>query len=161
MNKKTGLLVAVAFVVIVTALFAFRPGTSSFVAWIAEARDGDSEWGWDMLSPEAHGAYDGDADAYFAEMAAVDWTALDLGAPMEIWTDDGFASVRAELRSDPSTVPTFLLDRRIVHGICDGAGPSAIGVFEDRRPFHGHVFDGGGVTGSQARCNVAFGEAGN
>ncbi len=160
MGNKTGALVAVVLVVIAAALFAIRPQPGGFRAWIAEARDGDSEWGWDLLSSEAQRAYDGDLDAYLVDMAAADWAALDLGSPADAWSDDGFVSVEAELRSDSTTVPAFLLDRRIVHGVCDGAEPKAIGVFEDRRPFQGRKFGGGGVTGSQARCNAAFSEPG-
>lgn len=160
MGNKTGALVAVVLVVVAAALFATRPQPGGFRAWIAEARDGDSEWGWDLLSSETQRAYDGDLDAYLVEMAAADWAALDLGSPADVWSDDGFVSVEAELRSDSTTVPAFLLDRRIVRGVCHGAEPKAIGVFEDRRPFQGSKFDGGGVTGSQARCNAAFGEPG-
>ena len=161
MTNKTNALVAVALVVLVAALFAIRPQPGGFSAWIAEARDGDSEWGWDLLSSETQGAYDDDRDAYIADMVAADWAALDLGFPADVWSDDGFVSVEAELRSDPATVPAFLLDRRIVRGVCDGAEPRAIGVFEDHRPFQGSKFYGGGVTGSQARCNAAFGGAGD
>lgn len=161
MRNKTNALVAVALVVIVAALLAMRPQPGGFSAWIAEARDGDNEWGWDLLSSEAQSAYDGDRDAYFADMAAADWAALDLGPPVEMWSEDGFVNVEAELRSDPATVPEFLLDRRIVHGVCDGAQPRAIGVFEDRRPLQRSKFHGGGHTGGQVRCNAAFGEAGD
>ena len=112
------------------------------------------------MSSEAQRAYDGDLDAYLVDMAAADWAALDLGSPADAWSDDGFVSVEAELRSDSTTVPAFLLDRRIVHGVCDGSEPKAIGVFEDRRPLQGSKFGGGGVTGSQARCNAVFGDAG-
>jgi hypothetical protein len=161
MGNKTGALVAVVLVVVAAAaLFAIRPQPGGFRAWIAEAGDGDSEWGWALLSSEAQRAYDGDRDAYLADMAAVDWAVLDLGYPADVWSDDGFVRVVAELRSDSTTVPAFLLDRRIVHGVCDGSEPKAIGVFEDRRPLQGSKFGGGGVTGSQARCNAVFGDAG-
>jgi len=160
MGNKRGALVAVVLVVVVAgaALFAIRPQSGGFRAWLAEARDGDSEWGWDLLSSEAQRAYDGDRDAYLADMAAVDWAVLDLGNPADVWSDDGFVRVEAELRSESTTVPAFLLDRLIIHGVCDGAEPNAIGVFEDRRPFQGRKFHGGGLTGGQRRCNAAFGE---
>jgi hypothetical protein len=53
-------------------------------------------------------------------------------------------------------VPRFLLERGIVHGICDGEAPVAIAVYEDRRLFAGGRLDLSGEPGSQARCNDAF-----
>lgn len=157
---KTRILLTVALVALGAALVAAWPRPGGFSTWIAEARDGDDDWGWDLLSTEAHGSYAGDRDAYVADMRAADWGALELGPPVVRWSDDGFAHVIAELRSDPTTVPALLIHRRIVHGVCDGARPTAIGVYEDRRPFQGSAFGGGGETGGQRRCNRAFPGAG-
>lgn len=99
-------------------------------------------------------------DAYLAEVTTAEWASLDLGPALDVWSDDSFVRVEAELRSDPTTVPAFLLDRRIVHGVCEGGQPIAIGVYEDRRPFQGGAFGGGGLTGGQRRCNAAFTDAG-
>ena len=89
-------------------------------------------------------------------MTAADWAALDLGVAIDGSSHDGVVRVEAELQSDPSTVPSFLLERRIVHGVCDGGRPSGIGAYEDRRPFQGGGFNGGVLTGGQRRCNAAF-----
>lgn len=61
----------------------------------------------------------GQDDTYHADMAGADWSALDLGEAVDDWSDDGFVSVEAELRSGPETVPSFLFERRIIHGVCD------------------------------------------
>ena len=155
-----GVLLAVVLVVVAAALVAAWPQPRGFGAWITEVRDGDDDWGWDLLGAEAQGAYDGNRGAYVADMSEADWAALDLGSPVDVWSDDGFVRVEAELQSDPTAVPVFLLDRRIVHGVCDGRQPIAIGVFEDRRPFQGGAFGGGGLTGGQRQCNAAFTDGG-
>jgi hypothetical protein len=150
---------AALLVAIAVALVIGWPAPGGFRAWIAEARDGDDDWGWDLLSTDAHRTYDGDRDAYAFDMAAVDWRSLDLGDPVDTWSDDGFVQVVAELRSEPVTVPAFLLERGIVSGVCDGEKPVAIRVYEDRRLFQGSTFGYSGMTGGQGRCNDAFSRA--
>ena len=160
MASKPTVLIAIVLVVIAAAIVAAWPQAGGFRAWLSEVRDGDDDWGWDLLGAEAQAEYQGGQDAYLADMTAADWQGLDLGPAMDVWSDDGFVLVQAELRSDATTVPAFLLDRRIVHGVCDGRRPIAIGVYEDRRPFQGSAFGGGGLTGGQRRCNAALTDAG-
>ena len=157
---KASILGSVVLVAVLAGLFALLPESRGLRGWIAEVRDGDNDWGWDLLSAETQLTYGGGRDAYNADMAAADWAALDLGMPQEVWSHDGFVQVEAEVRSDPTTVPAFLLERGVVHGVCDGREPTAIGVYEDRRPFQSYKFSGGGLSGSQARCNAAFMGAG-
>lgn len=127
-----------------------------FAGWLVAVRSDDEDRGWDRLNPSIQDAY-GTRHAYLADVAAADWEALVLEGPVDVWEDDGFVRVEATLLSQPATVPLFLFERRIVHARCDEAGrPVGIGVYEDRRPFAGSRFDGGGVTGSQQRCQDAF-----
>ena len=160
--KTLGAVVAVALVglAVAAALVASRPNPSGFRARIAEFRDGDDDWGWEHHGAEAHDAYNSDRGAYVADMRAADWTVLVLGPPVDVWSDDGFVSVVSELQSSPATVPRFLLDRRIVHGVCHDGRPIGIGAYDDRRLFEDGVFNGGGLTGGQRRCNAAFINAG-
>lgn len=154
--SKTSVMVTIVLVAVVAALVAASPQPGGFRAWIAEVRDGDNDWGWDLLDADARSRYDDDRDAYLADMIAADWEGLDLGPAVDVWSDDGFVQVQAELRSDPTSAPAFLLDRRLVHGVCDGRQPVGIGVYEDRRPFQGGAFGGGGLTGGQRHCHAAF-----
>ncbi len=132
-----------------------QPG--GFRSWLTDVRSGDGDRGWSHLGDGIRNAYDGDLDAYRADVTAVDWSLLRLGPPVDVWRDDGFVRVEAPLLSPPHTVPRFLIERRIVHGVCDQGGrPIGIGVYEDRRPFAWNRFEAGGVTGGQARCNAAF-----
>lgn len=158
--SKTNVLIVIVLVLVAVGIVAAWPQPAGLRAWIAEVRDEDDDWGWDLLGAEAQAEYRGDQDAYLADMIAADWEALDLGPATDVWSDDGFFHVQAELQSDPTTVPAFLFDRRIVHGVCDGHRPVAIGVYEDRRPFQGNAFGGGGLSGGQRRCNAAFTDAG-
>lgn len=157
---KASILASVVLAAVLAGLVALFPEPGGLRGWIAEVRDRDNDWGWDHLSAEAQRTYGGGRSAYNADMAAADWAALDLGEPRDVWSDDGFVQVEAELRSNPTTVPAFLLERRIVHGVCDGREPTAIGVYEDHRPFQSHKFSGGGLSGGQTRCNAAFTDAG-
>ena len=80
-----------------------------------------------------------------------------------LWTDDGFAHVQVRVTSGPATVPGFLLEHALLHGICQGDGfePAGIGAFVDARIFTEGGLGGGGTTGSQRRCNNQFiGKAG-
>ena len=158
--SKRAVLLAVVLVMGGAAFVAAWPQPGGFRAWMAEVRDADDDWGWDLLGAEAQGAYGGNRDAYVADMTAADWENLDLGPAVTVRSHDGFIQVEAELRSDPTTVPAFLFERQITHGVCDDGQPIALGVFEDRRPFQLGAFNGAGLTGSQQRCNTAFTDIG-
>lgn len=135
------------------------PGSSGFRAWLIEVADpADDDRGWNRLERwlQDH-AYGGDRAAYLAEVRSADWRRMRLGPVADVWSDDGFVAVEAPLLSPPDSVPAFVFDRQIVHGLCEGRRPVGIGAFEDRRPFAGHRFAGGGLTGGQARCNAEFG----
>ena len=149
-----GGLATIAVVAVLALPFVHESG--DFRAWLAEARGGDDDRGWDRLHPTVRDAFR-DRGAYLADVDAVDWDRFVLAEPVDLWVDDGFAHIEARLLSDPGSVPWFLFEKGIVHAVCDEAWrPIGVGVFEDRRPFAGSRFSGGGVTGSQRRCQEAF-----
>lgn len=157
MRSTTPYLVVAGVILLVAGVLVLAPsGRGAFGDWLAEARDGDADRGWDLLGPEAQRAYAGNVDAYASDVDGADWGVLELGEPVDQWSDDGFTQVVMALRSAPATVPAFLFERRIVHAVCVDDAPTGIGAIEDRRPFGSWGFGGGGVTGSQRRCQAAF-----
>ena len=154
-------------VVVVSFIFAMlliwmvtlvtRPA-NRFEDWLQAVSGGAEDYGWSYLGSDAHvTGYVGSRDSYLADARSADWSEFRWGEPETVWTDDGFAHVVAPLLSEPSTVPRFILDRRLVHGVCDERWrPVGIGVFEDRSFFRAGGMGGGGLTGSQAECNARF-----
>lgn len=160
MSRRSIVIVITAATCVALGAFAVSSAVrprAGLAGWVLEVRGADEDRGWDLVGDDVRDAYGGDRAAYLADVAAADWIALELGPTVEVWERDGFAMLEAAVRSSPDTVPAFLFERRIVHGVCDQGGyPTGIGAFEDRRPFAGRQFVGGGLTGSQARCNAAF-----
>ncbi len=148
-------IVAVLLIWIVTLVT--RPA-NRFEDWLDAASGGADDRGWSYLGSDAHVTGNvGSRDAYLADARSSDWSEFRWGEPETVWTDDGFAHVVAPLLSEPSTVPRFILDRRLVHGVCGEDGrPVGIGVFEDRSLFRAGGMGGGGLSGSQAKCNALF-----
>lgn len=156
---RMSVLTAVFLVALALAVAAWPRDPGGLRGWLAEVRDGDDDWGWDFISTYAQTAYQGGAAAYAEDMAAVDWEALELGTPVEVWSDDGVALLQAELLSDPSTVPAFLVERGIVKGVCEDGEPTGIWVIEDRGLLQEQRFGTGGTTGTQRRCDATFADA--
>jgi hypothetical protein len=126
--------------------------------WLEAVSGGAEDRGWSYLGSGAHvgGGFVGSREAYLADARSADWSEFRWGEPETVWTDDGFAHVVAPLRSEPSTVPRFILDRRLVHGICENGRPVAIGVYEDRSLFRPGGMGSGGLAGSGVECNALF-----
>jgi hypothetical protein len=116
---RAAALIAIVLVAGVAAVVLW-PQPGAFRAWLVEVRDGDDEWGWELLDAEARAEYGNDRAVYIADVATADWASLDLGPATEVWSKDGFVRIEAELRSDPATVPVFLLERL-------GSEPTRIG----------------------------------
>lgn len=153
-------MIAVFLLAVAVGVFAWPREPGGFRGWLAAVRDGDDDWGWDFISDQGQIGYRGGMAAYVEDMAAADWDALDLGTPVDVWSDDSFYSVEVQLHSDPATVPEFLLRWGIIRGVCDqDEQPIGIGAFEDRGPLRGQRFDGGGLSGYQGRCNAGFADA--
>ena len=150
-------IVILALVVLVAAVIA-TPFTSmtGVRGWYDEVTDGDADSGWDRLSERTREDYPGGRGRYEDDVALADWSALSLGPFVDVFSDDGFTRVEAELLSAPDTVPQFLFYRRLVNGVCENGRPSGISVYESRWPFNIGQFAAGGQTGGQRACDAAF-----
>ena len=142
---------------IVTAVTVVTRPANRFEDWLEAVSGGAGDRGWSYLGSDAHVAgFAGSREDYLADARAADWSKFRWGEPATVWTDDGFAHVVASLLSEPSTVPRFILDRRLVHGICEDGRPVAIGVYEDRSLFRPGGMAAGGLAGSGVECNALF-----
>ena len=132
-------------------------------AYLRAAAGAESDRGWQYLDEFARDwGYADDQAAYVADAMAADWDSFEWSDAHVLWIDDGFAHVEVTLISAPSTVPPFLLEHALLHGIClgDGFAPAGLGAYVDTRPFGAGGLGGGGTTGSGQRCNSQFtGEA--
>jgi hypothetical protein len=146
----------VALLLIWIVTLVTRPA-NRFEDWLDAVSGGAQDYGWSYLGSDAHVAgFVGSREDYLADARSADWSEFRWGEPETAWTDDGFAHVVAPLLSEPSTVPRFILDRRLVHGICEDGRPFAIGVYEDRSLFRPGGMGGGGLAGSGVECNALF-----
>ena len=74
-----------------------------------------------------------------------------------VWMDDGQALLEVELVSAPKSVPSFLLEKRIVHGQCDSGGhPYGLGVITGTDFWTQTTIRGGGLSGTQMQCDATF-----
>jgi len=160
---KPLMLVVVALVVALVTTWAVAGGGRSgdrFDRWLNAVAGAEADRGWSYLSPDSREeAYAGDGEAYIQDAIAADWSGFEWTEPLEVWSDDGFARLEAGLLSPPSSVPPFLFERRLIHGICIDGLPVAIGVYDDRRLLQAGGLGGGGLTGSGAACNRRFTDA--
>lgn len=115
-------------------------------------------WPWQYLDPiTRQRGYGNDRSAYLRDAAAADWSALRWTDATVVWVDDGFASVQVGLDSPPSSVPAFLIQHHVVHGVCGAADrPFGLGAYLDVHPFADAQLGGGALAGSTVRCNRAF-----
>lgn len=128
--------------------------------WLVAAAGAEEDRGWSYLDPEGRERGYGDKrEAYIQDARAADWSAFEWTEPRELWAEDGFAHLQAGLLSPPSSVPGYLFERRLIHGVCVDGLPVAIGVYDDRRWFQAGGLGGGGLTGSGAACNRLFTDA--
>lgn len=163
MRRFGHVLVAVAAVnmllLVLVVLQGFPRASSPAVrldAYLSAVAGAEPDRGWHLLGGSTRElSYGNDLAQYLRDAEAADWGAFSWSGAEVLWTHDGVALVQARLVSDAASVPAFLIQRQIVHGVCD-AGPSAIGVFMDVRFLGDGGFSGGGLTGSQMGCNARF-----
>ncbi len=88
-------------------------------SWLAEMAVPSGDRGWSSLSPEAQSMiYSDKPEEYWSDLEQVDWTKV-AWAPAVGFVDDGvFYSGNAWLRSHPSTLPRFLVERGLVTPSC-------------------------------------------
>lgn len=129
-------------------------------SWLTAMGESSGDRGWSWLSAEAQTLiYQGDAEAYWSDLEQVDWTEV-AWAPANGRVDDGaFYSGYVWLRSHPSALPRFLIERGLVIPDCI-----------DGRPFGIHLqmrlgwFNSPGISaligkaGVADPCWIVFGE---
>ena len=104
-------------------------------------------------------AYQGDAQAYWADLERVDWAQV-AWAPANGYVDDGaFYSGSVWLRSHLSTLPRFILERGLATPYCVDDEPFGIGVQMRLGWFNPPRISGVlGKAGAADPCWVAFDE---
>lgn len=158
MRRTSATVLAVGLALVVMLAGCARAGDAQLEAFLRAAAGAEADRGWHYLDPTTREiGYADDQAAYVADAEAADWDAFAWTDAKVLWVDDGFAHVRITLTSG-STVPPFLLEHAVLHGICEGDAfePTGIGAFVDTRPFSEGGLGGGGTTGSQRRCNNQF-----
>lgn len=158
---KKGAFFAVALPAVAVALIAWPREPGGLQGWLAAVQDPHDDRGWDFIDPMVQRMYRGGVAAYVEDMAAVDWDALELSTPEDVWVDDGMALVQAELRSDPATVPAILLQHGVVRGLCEDGDPIGIWVIENRGLLGRDSFGALNATGTQIRCDAEFADPGD
>ena len=130
---------------------------SRLEAYLRAAAGGEADRGWSYLDETTRQlGYDGDEEQYRADAVAADWSALRWSGATVVWTDDGLSDVEVRLLSPATSVPAFLIARRILSGLCEGGHAVGLSAFVNGRLFGDGRLGGGGLTGSQVRCNSLF-----
>jgi hypothetical protein len=130
-----------------------------FEAYLRAVAGGEPDRGWHYLTDDTRDVgYQNDQSVYLRDAAAADWTAFRWSDAAVVWTDDGFAAVEVNLLSSPSSVPAFLIAKKIVRGVCagDDQQPIGVGVYADDRLLGSGGFGAGGLSGTQIACNGHF-----
>lgn len=96
-------------------------------SWLEAMAEPSGDRGWSFLSTEAQTMiYRGDHQAYWDDLEQVDWARV-AWAPANGHVDDGaFYSGYVWLRSHPSTLPRFLLERGLATPHCVDGAPFGI-----------------------------------
>lgn len=97
--------------------------------WLASMREPSGDRGWGWLSTETQRLiYDDDPNAYRSDLEGVDWSTV-AWAPANGYVDDGvYYSGYVWLRSHPSTLPRFLIERGLAVPDCIDGSPAGIRV---------------------------------
>ena len=127
-------------------------------SWLVAMAEPSADRGWSFLSTEAQEmSYQGDAEAYWADLEQVDWTQV-AWAPANGHVDDGaFYSGSVWLRSHLSTLPRFLFERGLATPACVDDQPYGIHVQMRLRWFNAPRISGLlGKAGDADPCWMAF-----
>jgi hypothetical protein len=122
-----GLLVIGAVVVVLGAPTGSRAANRVVDSWIEAMAQPSGDRGWSQLSPETRTlVYGGDPERFWNDIAEVDWAAV-AWAPAQGRVDDGaFYLGNVWLRSHPSTLPRFLVERGLAVESCTDGVPFGI-----------------------------------
>ena len=127
-------------------------------AWLAEMAKPSGDRGWSLLSAEAQAiAYEGDAQVYWRDLEGVDWEQVSW-APANGHVDDGAYYLGGVwLRSHPSTLPRFLVERGLATAGCVDGLPYGVNVQMRVGWFNPpRITRSPGGTGSADACRTAF-----
>jgi hypothetical protein len=161
------LLVAAAGLVIVVAVVATAASASghkllprgpeeTMDRWLAAMAGAELERGWGYLSPEAQASvFGGDLGAYLREVNSVDWSRVAWSKTYG-FADDGFFSAHADLLSDPRTLPTFIVERRLVGTMCGNEQPIGVQTYFKLDFLSEPELEIAHSTGSARRCLESF-----
>jgi hypothetical protein len=123
-------------------------------AYLSAAAGARPDRGWSFLDDLVRErGYGNDQSRYTREAAAADWVEFRWADSRVVWTDHGVSLVEVDLLSASSTVPAFLLEKRILNGRCRGNQPYGLGAYA---PSGYDVLSGGGLSGTQMRCDAQF-----
>lgn len=129
--------------------------------WLAAMAEPTGDRGWSRLSAEAQMMlYDGDPDAYWSDLEGIGWADV-TWAPANGYVDDGvFYSGYVWLRSHPSTLPRFLIERGLASPHCVEGAPFGIDVQMRLGWFNPpRISVRLGKAGDADRCAIAFDES--
>lgn len=124
--------------------------------WLSAMAEPSGDRGWSFLSDEARTMiYDDDPQAYWDDLGKADWAHV-AWAPAKGYVDDGvFYSGYVWLRSHPSTLPRFLVERGLATPHCVEGSPFGIGL-QMRLGWFNPPGIGIGKAGAADPCWLAF-----
>lgn len=128
--------------------------------WLGSMQEPSGDRGWSLLSAQTQSLiYDNDARQYWSDLDGVDWSEV-AWAPANGHVDDGaYYSGYIWLRSHPSTLPRFLIQRGIATPDCIEGSPAGIRVHMSLGWFNppriGALI---GKAGDADPCAIAFAE---
>jgi hypothetical protein len=125
-------------------------------AYLRAVAGAEADRGWSYLGEHIQSeAYGGDQARYVADAEAADWSALRWTDPSVVQENDGAVLVEVQLESDVDSVPDFLLEKRILHGMCRGLA-YGLGAITGDTLLGSTRIGGGGLSGTQMRCDAQF-----
>lgn len=129
--------------------------------WLSAMAEPSGDRGWSFLSAEAQSMiYDDDPQVYWGDLDKADWTQV-AWASANGYVDDGvFYSGYVWLRSHPSTLPRFLVERGLATPHCVEGSPFGIGLQMRTGWFNPPRISAGiGKAGAADPCWIAFGDS--
>jgi hypothetical protein len=132
----------VIFGVVALTFARISPPAEQVEAYLRAVSGGEPDRGWHYLSETARYLYGGDQEQYVEEASAADWTAFRWSHASIAHSDDGLAQVEVGLLSLPSSVPRFLIEKRLMSGWCPNGTATGLAAGVDAR-----LFGDGSISG--------------
>ncbi len=152
-----GLLVLGAVLVVVGAPPGSAAANRVIDSWLVAMTQPSGDRGWSLLSPQTQAlTYDGDAERYWSDVAQVNWAEV-AWAPTQGRVDDGaFYLGHVWLRSHPSTLPRFLIERGLAVESCTDDIAFGVHLQMSVGWFEAPRLIGEAGKGPPRQCAVAF-----